>query len=143
VGYALRGILEAHRFTQDPELLVACRRTADGALTALRADGFLPGCLDASWRGTVSWSCLTGSLQIAICWMMLYQLTGDERYRHAANAVNRFVRRTMHTDGDPDARGGIKGSFPVSGDYGKFEYLSWACKFFIDANLLEREIESP
>ena len=63
-----------------------------------------------------------------------------ERYRQAGCAVTRFVRRTVRIDGNPDMRGGIKGSFPVSGDYGKFEYLAWACKFFIDANLLEQEV---
>ena len=87
------------------------------------------------------WTCLTGSLQIAICWLLLYQVTGDERYRQAGCAVTRFVRRTVRIDGNPDMRGGIKGSFPVSGDYGKFEYLAWACKFFIDANLLEDEVD--
>jgi hypothetical protein len=142
IGYALRGLVEAYRFTQSEDWLTPCRRTADGALTALRSDGFLPGRLDANWRGTVSWTCLTGSLQIAICWLMLYQYTGDERYHQAARSVNRFVRRTLHVDGRLDTRGGIKGSFPVSGDYGKFEYLAWACKFFIDAHLLEREVDS-
>jgi hypothetical protein len=142
IGYALRGLVEAHRFTQSADLLDPCLRTADGVLTALRADGFLPGRLDTNWRGAVSWTCLTGSLQIAISWLMLYQQTGDKRYRHAACAVNRFARRTLHVDGSRDTRGGIKGSFPVSGDYGKFEYLAWACKFFIDANLLEQEVDS-
>lgn len=142
IGYALRGLVEAYRFTQSADLLDPCRRTANGVLTALRGDGFLPGRLDAHWRGTVSWTCLTGSVQIAICWLMLYQYTGDERYRQAARAVNSFVRRTMHVDGSRDTRGGIKGSFPVSGDYGKFEYLAWAGKFFIDANLLEQEVDS-
>jgi hypothetical protein len=39
--------------------------------------------------------------------------------------------------GPPDVRGGVKGSFPVDGAYGPYEYLNWACKFFVDANLLE------
>jgi hypothetical protein len=43
-------------------------------------------------------------------------------------------------DADKDVRGGIAGSFPIDGDYGAFEYLSWAAKFFIDANMLERRI---
>lgn len=141
IGYALRGLVEAFRFSHDVDLLACCRRTADGVLTALRGDGFLPGRLDASWRGAASWTCLTGSLQIAICWLMLYQFTGDDRYWQAACAVNRFVRRTLHVDGSRDTRGGVKGSFPVSGDYGRFEYLAWACKFFIDANLLEQEVD--
>ena len=142
IGYALRGMLEGFQYTRDASLLIYCRRTADGSLTALHDDGFLPGRLDENWRAAVSWSCLTGSVQIAICWLMLYQITGEEHYRMAAHAVNRFVRRTLHLAGDPDTRGGIKGSFPVSGGYGTFEYLAWACKFFIDGNLLEQEVNA-
>ena len=36
--------------------------------------------------------------------------------------------------------GGVKGSFPVDGDYGAWAYLNWAAKFCIDANLLELEL---
>ena len=140
IGYALRGVLEAHRFTGDASLLAAARRTADGALTALRGDGFLPGRLDAEWRGTVGFACLTGSVQIAHCWLMLYQQTGEPRYLEAARTANAFVRRTMRLEGDPNSRGGVKGSFPVSGEYGRYEYLNWAGKFFIDANLLEQDV---
>ena len=31
----------------------------------------------------------------------------------------------------------MKGSFPVDGDYGRFEFLNWACKFTVDANVQE------
>jgi hypothetical protein len=140
MGYAFRGVIEAYRFSDDEELLRRSRRMADGLLTAVHSDGFLPGRLDARWRGTVSWSCLTGSVQIAHCWLMLYQLTGDERYRDAAYAANRYVRRTVRVRGPVDTRGGVKGSFPVSGGYGRFEYLAWAAKFLIDSSLLERTV---
>jgi hypothetical protein len=142
VGYALRGILEAYRFSDDKELLRRSRRMADGLLGALRRDGFLPGRLDAGWRGTVGWSCLTGNVQIAYCWLLLYQLTADARYREAAYAVNGYVRRTVRVRGPADTRGGVKGSHPVSGGYGRFEYLSWAAKFFIDSNLFERSVRA-
>ena len=142
IGYALRGVLEAHRFTGDASLLAAARRTADGALTALRGDGFLAGRLDAEWRGTVGFACLTGSVQIAHCWLMLYQQTGDPRYLEAARTANAYVRRTVRLEGDQNTRGGVKGSFPVSGEYGRYEYLNWAGKFFIDANLLEQDVAS-
>ncbi len=140
LGYALRGVLEAHRFTKDPALLHACRKTADGLLTAIQEDGFLPGRLDASWRGTVPWVCLTGTVQIALCWLMLYQDTGEARYRDAAYAANNYVRRTVKIDGLPETRGGVKGSFPVSGRYGTYQFLSWACKFFVDSNMLEKQV---
>jgi hypothetical protein len=73
--------------------------------------------------------------------MMLYQFTRDVRYRDAARAANRFVRRTVRIDGPPDTRGAVKGSWPVDGDYGAYEYLNWACKFLVDSNLLEQELE--
>lgn len=140
LGYALRGVEEAYRFTKDPTLLKAALRVADGLLTAIRDDGFLPGRLRPNWRGAVPWACLTGMAQIAHCWFMLYQDTSETRYRDAALAANRYVRRTINVDGPPEIRGAVKGSFPVYGDYGTYQYLSWASKFFVDSNMLEMDI---
>jgi hypothetical protein len=138
LGYVLRGLIAGHEFTGDGKILQAACKTAEGALTALQPDGFLPGRLDSRWRGTVSWSCLTGTVQIAACWLLLYGVTGDVRFRNAGLAANRYVRSTLRVDGPAETRGAVKGSFPVSGDYAKFQYPNWACKFFIDANRLER-----
>jgi hypothetical protein len=140
LGYALRGILEAYRFSQNEVFLQAALAGADGLLSALGKDGFLPGRLGPDWNGTVGWSCLTGSAQVAICWHMLYKITGQSRYRDAAHLATAFVRRTQKVDGSPDTRGAIKGSFPVDGGYGTYQYLNWACKFFVDANVLELNI---
>ena len=141
IGYVLRGIVEAYRFSKDPVFLGAARRTADGLLNAIGGDGFIPGRLRSDWRGTTPWACLTGTVQIAHCWLMLYQDTGRSEYLEAARKANRFVRRTMRIDGPPETRGGIKGSFPVHGLYSPFQYLNWTAKFLIDANLLEMELE--
>lgn len=142
LGYALRGILEAYLFTTDRSLLAACCRTADGLMTAIDGDGFLPGRLDSDWRGTVPWACLTGSVQIAYCWLSLYRETGNDAYRDAAYAANQYVRRTVNAEGRPESRGAIKGSFPISGGYCTYEYPNWACKFFIDSNLLEQTVRN-
>jgi len=140
VGYILGGLLEAYRFTNDAALLQACRKTGDGLLTAIRHEGILPGRLDSNWRGAVPWVCLTGSSQIAHCWLTLYQLTGDARYRDAAYAANRYVRRTIKVEGPPETRGAVKGAFPVSGEYFPYQYPNWACKFSVDSNLLEKAV---
>jgi Prenyltransferase and squalene oxidase repeat len=140
LGYALRGILEAYRYTKDLSLLEAGLRTGTGLLRAVEPNGFLPGRLASGWKGTVSWACLTGSVQIAYCWLLLYQDIKDSRFRDAAFAVNRYVRRTVRLDSDIETRGAIKGSFPIYGDYGRYEYLNWAAKFFIDSNLLEQTV---
>jgi hypothetical protein len=140
LGYALRGIIEAYRFSHDETFLKAAQKTADGLLTAIHIDGFLPGRLYPNWRGAVSWACLTGNMQIALCWLLLYQDTGEVRYRDAAYAANGYVRRTMKAEGPPETRGAIKGAFPVNGRYGAYQYLSWACKFFVDSNMLEHAV---
>lgn len=140
LGYALRGIVEAYLFSNDEAFLAAARRTADGLLGALRDDGFLPGRLDPDWRGAVDWACLTGTVQIAHSWLLLHEATGEARYLEAARRANRYVRRTIAIDGPAEMRGGVKGSFPVRGDYGAFEYLNWPPKFFIDAQMAELRI---
>jgi hypothetical protein len=140
LGYALRGIVETWRFSKAEEFLAAARRLADGLLTAQRPDGSLPGKLRSDWSPDARWVCLTGSVQIAHCWLILYRETGEATYRDAAFAANRFVRRSVSYEGDDDVRGGVKGSFPINGDYGRFEYLNWAAKFFIDSNQAEADI---
>jgi rhamnogalacturonyl hydrolase YesR len=140
IGYVLRGLVEAWRFSGDRAMLAAARRTADGVLGALRGDGYLPGRLDDEWRGTVRWVCLTGAVQIAHCWLQLFEDTGDARYLDAARAANAWVRSTIRVDGREDTRGGVKGSFPIWGTYGQYEYLNWAAKFLIDANTLEAAV---
>lgn len=133
IGYVLRGVVEAHRWSQDPSLLDAACKTADGVLQAVSSDGRLPGRLDREWRGAVDWVCLTGSVQIAHSLFLLADQTGRETYANTAETLNAFVRRTMSVNGNPDTLGGVKGSFPVNGVYGRFQYLNWACKFAIDS----------
>ena len=143
IGYALRGLIEGYRFSGDQEFLDAALRTANGAMSALAPNGFLPGRLRRDWSGAAQWACLTGSVQLAHCWLMLYQITGNAKFRDAARKANAYVRSRVRVTGAPEVRGGVKGSFPVDGEYGQFEYLNWACKFFIDANILEQEIGAP
>jgi hypothetical protein len=132
--------VEAYLFTNDSVLLEACLRTADGILGAMEPDGRLPGRLNDNWKAAVPWVCLTGTSQIAECLFLLYGATKKEIYKKYALAANSFVRRSLKTEGPVETRGGVKGSFPVDGDYGKWQYLNWACKFMIDANRAELEI---
>jgi hypothetical protein len=140
IGYVVRGVLEAHRFTRNAAYLEAARLASDGVLSALRGDGFLPGRLDANWQAAVDWACLTGTVQNAHCWMMIYEATGEQRYLQSASLANEYVARTVSLGTDPDTRGGVKGAFPVDGDYGAFEYLNWAPKFLVDSLALQAKL---
>lgn len=137
LGYALKGILEAYRFSEQDRFLAAARRVADGLRTTQRADGALPGLLDAHWQAAAPWTCLTGNAQIAECWWLLFEISGDPADRDAARRANAFGRRCLSFDGLPGVIGGVKGSHPIEGTYGRFQHLNWAAKFNIDSNLLE------
>ena len=137
IGYVLRGVIEAYRFSGDADLLASAQSTADALLKVTAEDGRLIGRFDRNWKPTVNWVCLTGSVQIAACWFLLHSITCKGEYLDAAKRVNRYVRRTVNVSGDPNVVGGVRGAFPVNGDYGKFEYLNWAAKFCIDSNLME------
>jgi hypothetical protein len=142
IGYALRGVLEGHRYHPDPSLLVAAKQIGDGLLQAVDSDGRLPGRLVRGWRPAVEWVCLTGAAQVATCWLILHRLTGDRRYLDAALRANAFVRRTVRIDGPAEMRGGVKGSFPVDGAYGRYQLLNWAAKFLADSLMLELEMKA-
>ena len=136
IGYFLRGVVEAFQYSGDATLLAAAQRTADALVRVQRPDGALPGRLDADWRAVRSSTCLTGNVQIAHSWLLLYSTLGSFVYLRAAVAALEYVRRTMRVTGSPEIRGGIRGSFPLWGDYAPFEYVNWAPKFFIDAQAL-------
>jgi hypothetical protein len=140
LGYALRGILEAYRFSRDTTLLEAGRRMAGGILGAMGDDGHLPGQLKPDWSPHVRWVCLTGTAQIAHCWLMLYEDTGEQQFADAGFLANAYVRRTVRVAGRPEVRGGVKGSVPLYGAYGRFQYLNWAAKFLADSLMLEMDI---
>jgi hypothetical protein len=140
LGYYLRGVIEAHRLSGDSRYLSSARLLGDGLISAQRPDGSLAGRQRRDWMAAVDWVCLTGMSQIAECWIYLHEVLGQARYWEAARAANAYVRRTIRLDGPADTRGGVKGSFPVDGAYGSYEYLNWAAKFTIDANVKELEL---
>ena len=143
LAYAIRGFLEGGRVLDDARLLQAAERAADALLATVRADGWMPGRYRSDWSPAVRWSCLTGQAQMANNWMRLAVITGDPKWLEPVPAVLRFLKRTQnrHTR-EPGVRGGIKGSWPVGGDYGAYEVLNWATKFFADALMRHEAVET-
>jgi rhamnogalacturonyl hydrolase YesR len=138
LAYTLQGLLGISKRADRADLLAPVEKTARAQIALMTADGFIPGRQDADLRGTVSWSCLTGSAQMSVVWSDLYDRTGQEAYREAAQRVNRYLM-TRHDirNSDPRLRGGLAGSWPVWGDYGRLMVLNWATKFLIDALVQE------
>ncbi len=138
LGYVLRGLTEIFLYTREDDVLAAALLTADALSSRVEPDGFLAGRLNEEWDGSVEWACVTGSAQIAHSLLLLFGETGRTPYRDAAFALLRYARRTVHIEGPVGIRGGVKGSFPVDGGYGTYEFLNWAAKFLVDAGHAER-----
>jgi hypothetical protein len=143
LAYAAEGWIGGGAILQDERFIEAGKRVADALIAKQRPDGGLAGRFDAQWNEAASWSCLTGDAQTSVCWWRLFEITGEERYRTAGRAVNRYLMRTQRReDPNPAVAGAIKGSHPLWGGYGPFEYLNWAAKFFADALLLETRLDT-
>ena len=145
IAYTMEGLLEAGALLGEKRFQDAARLAADALLARQRPDGSLAGRFDSDWNDAAKWSCLTGDAQTAIVWLRLYETTKNPRYLRAAERMNRYLSSTQDLDAaDPGIRGGIKGSQPIWGEYGAYEYLNWAAKFFADALMLEiRAKERP
>jgi uncharacterized protein YyaL (SSP411 family) len=137
IAYTIRGLLEGGVILEQERFISAAIKSADALLGAVRRDGSMPGCFDSGWRGAAPYCCLTGQAQMAIVWLKLEEMTGDKKYREAAERVMHFLMSLQDLNHpDPGVRGGIRGSFPIWGSYGSYEMLNWAAKFFADALML-------
>ena len=141
IAYALRGVLEVGIALNNSVYIAAVRKAADELLAKQRADGSLAGRFDDRWEPAVKYSCLTGNAQMGTVWGRLHQVTGDGKYLSGMVKANGFLRRVQWLGtGNPGLDGGISGSYPLHGRYGRFEVLNWAVKFFVDSLMLETSI---
>ena len=142
IAYCIRGILEIGIKRKDERYIENARKAADQLLLKMDIDGKLSGRFYHDWSGSVSWSCLTGQAQIAIIWGRLFQVTQEQDYMIGMGKANRFlIQKQIINKRKKHLNGGIPGSDPISGDYGKFQLLSWSVKFFMDSLFLEEKIK--
>lgn len=141
IAYALEGIVEVGIALKEPTYIAAARKAADELLARQWPDGRLPGRFDRRWQPAANYSCLTGNAQMGIVWGRLYEVTADGRYLDGTRKANAFLRKVQWMGtGNPDLDGAISGSFPLHGQYGSFQVLNWAVKFFADSMMLEASI---
>lgn len=143
IAYSIRGILEVGVTANRPEFIERAHRMARHVALRQRADGALPAYYTPEWQTRVSWSCVTGNSQMAINWLRLAQLTGDQTLMQHAQRANRFNMsiQDLETE-DGRVRGALKGSHPVNGGYMTYKYPNWATKFFMDGLMLEQHFKN-
>jgi len=136
IAYTIRGLAEGGRVLSEAALIEGATAAAGALRDRVRADGWMSGRFDATWQPTVAWSCLTGEAQMCNNWMRLFAITGTPAWLEPIPRILAFLKTTQNRlSHDLGLRGGIKGSWPFNGGYGRFEMLNWATKYFIDALL--------
>jgi hypothetical protein len=137
IAYAIRGFLECGVLLKSDRYVGAALKAGRAMAAAQRTDGSLGGTYDRDWTPTARYVCLTGIAQMSLNWMRLARETGAGELReHAERALSYLFVRQAIDDPDPVVRGGIAGSFPIWGDYSRFEFPNWAAKFLADAVMM-------
>jgi folate-dependent phosphoribosylglycinamide formyltransferase PurN len=139
IAYTLWGVLMMSRILGHEHGFAVASRAAYAVARRLELSKRLPARLNDRWKGTTSYSCLTGNAQMALVWLELHRLESDPTLVSVACKAIDLVKRAqrMHAT-DDGVRGGIPGSDPIWGDYIKLALPNWAAKFFIDALLAKR-----
>mgnify|MGYP000692929760 CR=1 FL=1 len=140
IGYTLQGLLEVAVLAQRDDILEAVERGFAPIAAAVAENGFLAGRFAADWRPAVTWSCLTGSAQLAIVGYRLTALGRGEGPAATADRLLGFLKAVQRRDsGNPDIDGALAGSYPVFGGYMTGGYPNWATKYLLDALMLQAE----
>lgn len=141
LGYAIRGILEVGIAVNNDRYVSTALSMARKVAARQNRDGSLSANFSAGWEPVSNWSCVTGNAQMALNWLRLAKVTGENDLQDHARAANRFCMRLQALDGPSETRGGIKGSHPIGEEYMTWRYPNWSAKFFMDALMFEHLFE--
>jgi uncharacterized protein YyaL (SSP411 family) len=141
IAYTLDGLIDCSELTSDHDYAQAAITGAAELRRLFLANGFLNGRYDRNWNGSEHFIC-TGGAQMAIVWLKLYRMTGENSYLIAATRMISLLIfiQDRYPAQNPATLGAIPGSFPVWGRYEPFAFPNWATKFFCDAVMLEEEV---
>lgn len=138
IAYAIRGFLECGVLLREERYVSTALKAGRAMAKVQRADGWLAGTYDESWKRGARYACLTGIAQMSINWTRLAQESGDAELRDNARRAIAYLKNWQRLEErDPIVHGAVAGSFPIWGRYSMFEFPNWAAKFFADALMMD------
>ena len=140
IAYVLQGVLECAFLQRRKDAVEAVAKSAWVLLRKFETNKFLPGSYERDFKNGHRFTCLTGNAQMSGVWLRLFEVTEDLRYLNAALKMNEMLKELIPSKGRPGIIGGVCGSYPVWGRYQPLRYISWGCKFFADALLMEQRL---
>jgi hypothetical protein len=141
IAYVLQGVLECAILLKRTDAVELVAKSAWVLLRKFETNKYLSGAYDADFNNGQSFTCLTGNAQMACVWLRLFEMTDDLRYLNTALKMNEMLKPLIPKKGPRGIVGGVSGSYPVWGRYQPLRYISWGCKFFADALLLEQRMQ--
>lgn len=138
IAYTIDGLLNCGLILNEKKYIDAAKKSADKLLLLFNQGKYFNGRFDSSWNSSEYMIC-TGCAQMSIIWMELFKITGDSKYKEAANNINNqlvFIQHSSLTIGG-NGNGALTGSFPLWGKYEPFAFPNWATKYMADALMLE------
>jgi len=140
IAYVLQGALECGILLRRSDAIDAVGRPALILLRKFETNKHLPGAFEADFKNGHRFTCLTGNAQMSCVWLRLFEMTQGLRYLNAALKMNEMLKGMIPSRGAQGILGGVSGSCPVWGRYQPFRNISWGCKFFADALMLEQRL---
>lgn len=137
IGYTIKGFQECGLILKNDNLIKVIEPTLLKLMHMSEINGgILSGMYDSSWKKYDSFTCVTGNLQIAKCFLLQYTYGKDIRFLNAsARLIDNVCRIQNIKTKKLGLLGGIPGSKPFWGKYMRFRYPNWAVKYFSDAIL--------
>jgi uncharacterized protein YyaL (SSP411 family) len=136
ICYTVDGLLEIGAILDEKAFRAAGTHTASRLIDLVEPSGFLAGDYDMTWTPRGSYSCVTGSAQLGVILVRLYEEIGEPFRLEVASKLLDFLVYVQELNSVGTARrGGLPGSYPIWGRYVPLKYPSWAAKFFIDFGL--------
>jgi hypothetical protein len=142
IAYTIQGLMELGAIVGNQEFIDRAEHAAQAIFALQGETGALPGQCAEGWRSVGDFTSNTGNAQMAIAAHRIATITGEESWRKKARLATGFCRRLQEFGhSDPGRRGAVRGSYPGHVGYGRYWYMNWTQKFFLDALLCELGLE--
>jgi hypothetical protein len=133
--YTLEGLLESYSILNDRRVLDKAILTANKLVEISKRDSILRSQYGRNWEIANDEKCITGLAQWTLVCFELNKLTKKEEYLMEAGKNLQYLRPKQLLCADLNLNGALPGSVPIWGKYGRFTFLNWGVKYFIDALL--------
>lgn len=133
IAYTVDGLFDIGAFLDEEKYVEASLKSLDPILRSMDENGEIAGRLDKDWKKASDWACLTGMAQIGVTAMKAYKKTGNQFYLSSASKITDYLKSKQNvSDAKLAPIGSVWGSYPIDGEYGHYQALNWAVKYFTD-----------